>query len=594
MIRGRRVLWVAAVVAGGCGGSQSLSGFGNDSGVGDDGGADASQTFGTGSGSSSGMLGGPTTDFSSSPVIDGSAPPNSASMFGAPTQGGATGGPCLVEPENNVLYPQNWLRPRFRWVAPGGQTLFELRVHIPNQTNDLVVYTTNTSWTMPRMMWDGVRMHSAGRPITISVRGGVQSGNALQGEALGSQTSAEIAPVSEGGAIVYWTTNDATTGGSVLKGFSPGDETVGPVLTAAQYLQGQQPQASSMCIGCHASTPDGEFAGFTYQPNGGSQWKAGIALIDQDAGAVGSAPSFMNAAGTTAMGQYNLGGATFSPAHWGPGDRTVIFSFDDMNGNNSAGAVTSAQLAWINLDAKTFATTQGTLARSGDTQLAGAPSWSHDGNTVAYVSTNRVCTGRLGNCINPTDYNKPPDPGSRADIYTVPYGGGIGGQTTPLAGASDPNFQEYYPAYTPDDQLIGFNRIANDLNLYHQPAAELFIVAASGGTAKRLDANDPPACSGMTSPGISNAWPKWGPAALKDASGNTYYFMIFSSRRTLPLPPPAPQQPTDQLYITAVVKKTDGTLETHGAIYLWNQPPSENNHTPAWDKFKVPPLPTVQ
>jgi hypothetical protein len=528
------------------------------------------------------MLGGPVADFSSTPVIDGNAPPNAAAAFGPPTQGAGLSGPCLVEPENNVLYPQNWLRPRFRWTSPGGQTLFELRVHIPNQMNDLLVYTTSTSWTMPRTMWDGVRMHSAGQPITVSLRGGTQNGNTLDGEAMGSSINAEIAPVSEGGAIVYWTTHDAATGNSALKGFSPGDETVGTVLTPTQAAQGQP--TGAQCIGCHASTPDGEFAGFTYTLNDG-KWKGGIALIDQDAGAVGSAPTFVNAAGTLAMGQYNLGGATFSPAHWGPGDRTAIFSFDEMNGNNSAGSVTSAQLEWINLDAMTQAATQGTLARSGDTQLAAAPAWSHDGNTVAYVSTNRICTGRLGNC-NGTAYNMPPDPGSRADIYTVPYGGGAGGQTTPLAGASDPNFQEYYPTYTPDDQLIGFNRIANDLNLYHQPATELFVVPATGGTATRLAANDPPACSGAKSPGVNNVWPKWGPAALKDVSGNTYYFMIFSSLRN--------DLQTDQLYITAVVKKVDGTLQTHGAIYLWNQPATENNHTPAWDKFKVPPLPTVQ
>lgn len=27
----------------------------------------------------------------------------------------------------------------------------------------------------------------------------------------------------------------------------------------------------------------------------------------------------------------------------------------------------------------------------------------------------------------------------------------------------------------------------------------------------------------------------------------------------------------------------------HAALYLWNQPELENNHTPAWDVFKIPP-----
>jgi hypothetical protein len=44
-----------------------------------------------------------------------------------------------------------------------------------------------------------------------------------------------------------------------------------------------------------------------------------------------------------------------------------------------------------------------------------------------------------------------------------------------------------------------------------------------------------------------------------------------------------------QLYITSLVASADGTLATHGAILLWNQPSTEANHTPAWDAFNVPP-----
>jgi hypothetical protein len=89
------------------------------------------------------------SDFPSAPVIDtpdgGVAPPsNAAQLFGSPSQGAQSGGPCLIEPEIGSLYPKNWLRPRFRWVVAGGENLFELRLHVANQTNDLVVYTAAT------------------------------------------------------------------------------------------------------------------------------------------------------------------------------------------------------------------------------------------------------------------------------------------------------------------------------------------------------------------------------------------------------------------------------------------------------------------
>ena len=63
----------------------------------------------------------PVTDFPA-PILDGTAPANSATLFGPITQGATSGGPCLVEPETDVIYPQNWLRPRFTWTAANGDS----------------------------------------------------------------------------------------------------------------------------------------------------------------------------------------------------------------------------------------------------------------------------------------------------------------------------------------------------------------------------------------------------------------------------------------------------------------------------------------
>jgi len=561
-------------------GDRMESGDQDAAGSGASGGSEGGQTLVVGDGSlvvGSGQQtapSGPVTDFPD-PVLDGTAPSNSPMLFGPATQGATSGGPCLVEPEGDALYPQNWLRPRFRWVAAGGANLFELRIHAANQTSDLVVYTTNTSWTMPSATWDSLRYHSYGQGMTVGVRSGTWSGNALQGEAMGTQTPIGVAPVQATGTIVYWTTNDAITGGSVLKGFSPGDESVETVLTPMQFSQEQG--ANSQCIGCHTSTPDGEFAAFTTTtvPNDLTHWEGAIARVDPDAGVVGGQASFVTDAGSEALARWNVGGMTFSPAHWQTGDRHAIVSFD--NGNSTS----DIELSVIDFEALDPTTAAGTIARTGDSQLAGAPNWSHDGNTIAYVSTNRVCTGRLGNC-DPGVYDAPADDGSRAAIYTVAYDGGAGGMASPLPGASDPSMQTYYPAFSPDDQWIAFNGIANDLNLYDQPAAELFVIPAAGGTAQRLTANDPPACSGLRSPGLDNVWPKWGPTALQ-ANGNTYYWLIFGSKRM--------DMTTQQLYMTSIVRASDGSIETHGAVYLWNQPATEHNHTPAWDTFKVPPTP---
>src|SRR5262245_27182437 len=56
------------------------------------------------------------------PVLDNGAPNAAPTLFGQPDKG--SGGPCLYEPELGSLFPNNWLRPRFRWTALPGQNLF--------------------------------------------------------------------------------------------------------------------------------------------------------------------------------------------------------------------------------------------------------------------------------------------------------------------------------------------------------------------------------------------------------------------------------------------------------------------------------------
>jgi hypothetical protein len=43
-----------------------------------------------------------------------------------------------------------------------------------------------------------------------------------------------------------------------------------------------------------------------------------------------------------------------------------------------------------------------------------------------------------------------------------------------------------------------------------------------------------------------------------------------------------------QLYITAVVADENTVSVRYPAIYLWNQPQSRLNTTPAWDNFHIP------
>jgi len=539
------------------------------------------------------------TDLPAAPIVDGTVGAGAAQIFGDATSTSASGGPCLVEPEPGALFPSNWLRPRFRVKAPAGQDLFELRLHVPNQANDLVVYTDSTTWTMPKDLWAALSSHSRDMPITISVRGASKAGGAAS-VARGVAGDIRIAPVSATGTMVYWSTSGMTygqpkNGDTILSGFDVGDESVVMVLKPDQAKQLIKDQGGNVlkpesnpprCIGCHTSTPDGAYISY----NDFYPWNA--VLASGEAATVGASPPFLHAGGWNAITQPWLGLTTYSKAHWNDGDHLMVASLGTTNMDSDP----QSQLAWFDLESTATGTSSAALkgmawdfvARTGDTRGAAAPAWSHDGTFIVYTSTDAEKSGRLGSGV--------------ADLYRVPFGARAGGQAIPVMGAADAAVAEYYPALSGDDQLIAYNSIPQAAasashpaignvgsqswdGMYAQPATEVFVVPATGGKATRLAANDPPACAGAASPGINNSWPKWSPESHQ-SGGKTYYWLIFSSWRDGARA--ANMSPIAQLYMTGVVMDAQGGLETHGAVYLWNQPATTSNHTPAWDVFQIP------
>jgi hypothetical protein len=618
-----------------------------------------------------------SNDFPSAPVMDPLAtttpiPSNVASLFpGDGTSDSTSNAPCMSEPADKALYPYNWLRPRVYWAAPSSQTVFEVRVTSPGETNPYVVYTTNHYWAMDKTIWQQIAGLEGGKPgtlvgqqITFVVRGVSASGGT---PSISNSATIEIAPAIADGSLIFWSTASfaASSASTNLQGFHVGDEGTTAALTVPQVQQygqgvwagppdgGNFPQPPKLepvgCIGCHTATPDGNYVGFTAQ----WPWPNAIASVQAEAGApVGAAPPWLtpgaianlgpntndanwqggnNVSSTNNVDNVELGIQTFSQAHYATGDRIEIASVgaskDDPDnssgqpegiqaacpGGGTTGCVVS-QLVWINLEwngpadagsrpsAAPAAPSNGgwgILARTGEAanRSAGTPNWSNDGTTIAYTSViGGTMDGRLDQ----------PTSGS-ADIYTIPYNamtpgpGGAGGAATALPGASDSTKNEYFPAFSPDDSLIAFNSVPVADTMYNQPAAEVFVLPyknGAGGTAVRLQANDPVACTGLKSPGVQNTWPKWAPnpippggtaPAPQTINGFTYYWVTFSSTRSVSAGATASAGGKQQLYVAGVTVDGSGGIQTYAPIYLWNQDDTVNNLIPAWGEFSIPP-----
>jgi hypothetical protein len=531
---------------------------------------------------------GPCTDFPVDPIIDQGTPLDAPTMFAGPPPLGA--GPCITEPEDGALFPSNWLRPRVKWKGGPLGIPHEVRFHSDLEANDLVVYTTRDSWVMPKSMWLNLSSHVRDQPITVTVRDPAHGASTVK---------FSVAPVAAAGGIVYWAADPAEKGSnkpatsSSLQGFPVGAEAPGPVLSVRDVQMQTRAANGSLrnvtCIGCHSSTPDGLSVAFV------DNYPWSMAIAEVQPGRTGLVPTYVTPGGTDTIRQPGLGIFSFSWAYWKDGQRYAVAPYYlDMPCGQYKQTNSSVRLAWLDFEApvvtggcpvegKHF----GIIARDNDNRGAANPTWSHDGTTIVYSSAPVGQDGRLQ--MGPSD------------LYQVPWNDKAGGPATPLPFAAEPGAEEYYPAFSPDDKLVVFDRVPSGDPMYANPKAELYVVPVKDATqAYRLPANDPPRCSGMTSPGVNNHWAKWAPgygdpgklpAKLpQDEAGRTYYWLIFSSNRYGSPPVRArdgSMVQVSQLYMTAVVSSDTG-LQMYPAIYLWNQNPATLNTTPAWDSFKIP------
>ncbi len=309
--------------------------------------------------------GGKCVDFESStttnPVFGPSVDPSAAGKFGAPSGNP----PCVTEPEDGTLFPNNWLRPRVR--VPGNTGLMKITFHADNETTDLVAYATGETWALPKDVWTNLAKHVVEQDISVTVQ--IQSGGA-------TTVKFQVAPVGAGGSMVFWAadptqagkmgvetmTQAAVANDSYLAGFTVGDEKTATTLTVTDVQQqvltnDQHNTRTSRCIGCHNGTPDGNYVSFV----DAWPWPAVLASVKPDAtgktgamfpgygGTSCTTPGMMaSCTGTPTEVQFAWNGPmVFSAAHWSDTEKLAIVSTQMKDWTQPWNAITGSRDAWL-------------------------------------------------------------------------------------------------------------------------------------------------------------------------------------------------------------------------------------------------------
>jgi hypothetical protein len=124
-------------------------------------------------------------------------------------------------------------------------------------------------------------------------------------------------------------------------------------------------------------------------------------------------------------------------------------------------------------------------------------------------------------------------------LVTLSADGGELGAPVPLAGSGGAGNNDFYPAWSPDDAVLVFNRVTGDGGLgddaFSNPRAGVWALKPGGGVPVELsaletagvasDANHP-----FPSSGLTNSWPRFSPF-VQTYKGKTLYWVTFSSTR---------------------------------------------------------------
>lgn len=391
-----------------------------------------------------------------------------------PAQPRTDGALALLHPPDGAVRPGAWPSPTLRWRALGNGRVH--KVVARSETRSLTAFTREDTVTFEEDDWQSLIMGS--QTVTLQVSAAVvdAAGNAA--------SSVEAGPV----ATVALETDDAAPEGMLLYGqklIPPGkgegsttalmfmnlailgldmasleptvlfQSSYGPDPYSGPGADGGGPR----CVSCHDVSPEGTHI-------------AVFSQVEAETPAQFDAPNgFLT---VLAMPERRVVAQlphAFMPVFSPTDENTLLFSqVDETIGAKNQMVLPQGDLHVLDLQTGDHHPLPGA---ADPRRVENFPAWSPDGETVAFVRTG------LDEVMHGSE--------SLAEIATVPFNAGAGGEARPLQGASENGMSNFYPVYHPSGDWVVFGKAAR--GFFSQIDSDLWVVPAEGGEARRLGCN---------------------------------------------------------------------------------------------------------
>ena len=488
--------------------------------------------------------------------------------------------PTIVYPAPGVLVPPNLERLEVHLVPSDNAEIFELSFQSP--TTDVVVYTSCTQplnggciYLPAPAVWRWVAQSNRGASVSMTARAIDPAGAGV-----GASAAQDIAFSHDDirGAIYYWTTSEvvqASDPTAIMRYDFASDQQEAEIFIEPSQTDGH-------CVGCHALSPDGTKMFTAAGPTGGqvllTDVLTGEPLVPFDS-TPRSAYGSWNPDGSQFVGTYSL---SEDKATW-DGQRQEGWRSHNLNffGGNTGQFIESVDIG-------------GTSARP-----ISQPDWSHDGERIAFIRMGEMAHGDFDPDID--DCETPCGSGTHAFAVQARVGyterEGAGWSQPIYLTDPGPGENTFFPAFSPDDGLIAFNRSTcpdgengTDCRAHGDTDATMFVIEPTPGAepVELARANAPGPLDGDV---VMNSFPKWTPFTFQrtEEFGTRLNWLSFASDRMYGLREPGGDYAGTLIWMAGIDPDAaqSGLDPSTPAFALPFQELSTDNHTAQWTEAVI-------